>query len=251
MKNIMIPAGSRPVSGVIHSSGSSSDKTLIISHGFRGTKDGGGRATLLAETIAAAGVSVIRYDFTPLQSLSCQIAELTAVVDYARQTVSSQIMLLGRSMGGSASLAVAAADQKISGLILWATPWDLITTFRLALGAHYEHLTAGRNLHLTDQYGNLFLTPDFIRDFQRHDLLAYAKQLTHTSLLMLHGTADIIVPVCQAHTIYNMATGPRELKLYQDGDHHLSDHSTQASADIVAWLRKAFPSVQLRKDSFL
>jgi putative redox protein len=238
MKTIMIPTGKKSVSGVIHPAARSAKTTLIISHGFRGTKDGGGRAVLLAEALATAGVNVIRFDFTPLQSLSCQLAELSDVIEYSRQNVGSQTVLLGRSMGGSASLAVAAADQKISGLILWATPWDLVSTFQQALGCHYEQLLAGKNLNLTDAYGNLFLTPDFIRDFQNHDLLASVKRLARTSLLVLHGTADIIVPVGQAHTIYNLATGSKELMLYQGGDHHLSDHASQANAAIVSWLRK-------------
>lgn len=238
MENILIPATNYHLKGVIHSPVYPSNKTLIISHGFRGTRDGGGRAIILAETIAASGINVIRYDFTPLQNLSCQIAEVTAVINYARQTAAGQLFLLGRSMGGSASLAAAATDQKISGLILWATPWDLAATFRLALGAHYDRLAAGENLCLTDEYGSLFLTPDFIHDFQHHNLLICVKSLGQMPLLILHGTADVIVPVSQAHTIYQQSAGPKELVLYQDGDHHLALSTKQASATISDWLSK-------------
>lgn len=236
MKSISIPAADYYLQGVSHASAVPSNRTLIISHGFRGTKDGGGRAVRLAETVAASGIHVIRFDFTPLQNLSCQIAELTAVIDYARQITDGQLFLMGRSMGGSASLAAAAADKKISGLILWATPWDLATTFRLALGAHYDRLASGENLCVTDEYGSLFLTPAFIQDFQRHSLLSYTESLGQRPLLILHGTADAIVPVSQAHTIYRHAAGPKELVLYQADDHHLASSTMQASAAIAAWL---------------
>lgn len=239
MESIAIPIGNNTLTGIIHRSARPSAATLIISHGFRGTKDGGGRAVRLAETLAAAGLHVLRYDFTPLRSLTCQISELAAVIEYSRQAVSEKTILLGRSMGGSASLAAAAADQRIAGLILWSTPCDLAATFQLALGAHYNQLLTADSLSLTDEYGSLLLTADFIRDFHNHDLPAAAQRLTRTPLLILHGTADTIVPVSQAYTIYKLASGPKELQLYKDGDHHLSGHSTQAGAAILAWLKKA------------
>ncbi len=245
MEAIAIPNGRDTLNGLLHRSHKPSETALIISHGFRGTKEGGGRALRLAETLAAAGVHVIRYDFTPLQSLTCQTAELTAVIEYSRQAVGKKTILLGRSMGGSASLAAAAADHTIAGLILWSTPWDLTATFQLALGFHYNELLTEKSLSVTDEYGRLFLTADFIHDFKNHDLLAAVKRLAHTPLLILHGTADAVVPVSQAHDMYNLAAGPKELQLYKDGDHHLSNHADSAGAAIVSWLRKkAFTSTK-------
>jgi len=235
MNNILLPAGTAQLPGVFHPAHHHSGKTLIISHGFRGSKDGGGWAIRLAETIAATGVNVLRYDFTPLQNLSCQIAELTAVVAYSRQTIGGQLFLLGRSLGGATSLAVAATDPTISGLILWATPWNLSATFRLALGAHYEQLAAGIPLQLTDEYGDLLLTPEFIQDFAQHNILAYVQQIKQRPFLILHGTADNIVPASQAQTIYKLAAEPKKLILYPDGDHHLSAQSSQVSKDIASW----------------
>lgn len=267
MNNIMIPADPCPLTGVLHIPQKPIGKTLIISHGFRGSKDGGGRAVKLAEAVTALGFTVIRYDFTPLQNLSRQIAELRAVIGYVRQTIGGQLFLLGRSMGGSASLAAAAADKenttcaeplakaeadaaliqqkvtpsgldkKISGLILWATPWDLTATFRLALGPHYEQLVAGKKLSVKDEYGSLELTPDFIRNLEHHNILEYIRQLGRTPLLILHGLADTIVPVSQAHKIYEAALGPKELVLYPDGDHHLAAYAGQASFTITNWLK--------------
>lgn len=236
MNHLAIPSGSTLLSGILHTPVAPAGNTLIISHGFRGSKDGGGRAVALAEAAAAVGCHVIRYDFTPLKNLSCQIAELNAVIAYARQTIGGRIFLLGRSMGGSASLAAAAADQKICGLILWATPWDLDETFRLALGNYYEILAAGKNLTIEDEYGHLLLTPDFIHDFNRHSLLACVKQLGTTPILVMHGTADVIVPVNQAHTLYQHASEPKQLILFPNGDHHLTTYSQEASFAVADWL---------------
>lgn len=239
MQNITIPTEACPLTGVVHIPEKPIGKTLIMSHGFRGSKDGGGRAVILAEAIAAIGFTVIRYDFTPLQNLSRQISELRTVIAYARRTVGGQLFLLGRSMGGSASLATAAADKNINGLILWATPWDLAATFRLALGPYYEQLATGKSISIKDDYGSLELSPDFIRDFARHNMLQYIKQLGSTPLLILHGSADAIVPVSQARTIYEQALGFKELVLYPDGDHHLAAYAQQASLAITIWLKNS------------
>ncbi|WP_371376023.1 alpha/beta hydrolase [Sporomusa aerivorans] len=236
MKQIVIPNNGKNIAGVLHPASRPQGKTLIISHGFRGTKDGGGRAVALAEAVAAIGFNVIRYDFTPLQNLSCQIAELTAVVSHVRQSA-EEVFLLGRSMGGSASLA-AAADQAVNGLILWSTPWDLAATFRQALGVHYERLTAGETVSLTDNYGRLMLTPDFIQDFRRYDLLGAVSSLRHVPLLILQGSADSLVAVSQAQAIYSAAPGPVRLIIFPAGDHHLTDHAQEAGNTIIAWLEQ-------------
>lgn len=237
MENISIKIDHRIISGVLHRPQTPTDRTLIISHGFRGSKDGGGRAIAVATEAASAGFNVLRYDFTPLQSLSCQFFELNKVVTYVRNSLGNTIFLLGRSMGGSASILAADQDRKISGLILWATPYDLTSTFRLALGPHYQRLEKGENLFLTDEYGTLFLTPEFIRDFAKYDLLSCIRRLSATPLLILHGAKDNIVPIDQAFTIYNSAGGLKRIVQFPGADHHLSAHSHRAAKVITKWLQ--------------
>ncbi|MBP2634881.1 MAG: Serine aminopeptidase [Firmicutes bacterium] len=242
MEKFLIQLAQTELPCVFHPACQPSAATLIISHGFRGSKDGGGRAVRLAETLAAASFNVLRFDFTPQQNISRQLAELTAIIAYCRQTIGGQLFLVGRSLGGSTSLAAVAHDKSIDGLILWATPWNLTATFKLALGVHYDQLAAGNTLQLADEYGELLLTPDFIHDFTKHDMLAYVKQLGQRPLLLLHGTEDTLVSVNQAQTIYRQATGPKKLILYPSGDHHLTEHSELASSDILSWLSTVAPN---------
>lgn len=216
------------------------NSVVIMCHGFRGSKDGGGRAVAVADSIAEAGYTVIRFNFTPLQKLTRQIEEIAAVVQYCHKHISTEIILLGRSMGGSAAIAYARKYQHVQGLCLWATPWNLMETFQLALGDGYALLEKGQTLSIHDAYGELELTPDFIEDFKNFNLLESLTQIQVIPVLILHGTKDEIVPLIQAERIYQTLSEPKRLEVFEGGDHHLSMQSAQAAMAIRDWLHQYF-----------
>ncbi|MCX7781239.1 MAG: lysophospholipase [Negativicutes bacterium] len=238
MCEFTIYAGQTALSAVLHSPEISGSKTVfVICHGFRGSKDGGGRAVRLADMAARLGLYVLRFDFTPCQTLTRQIEELNAVINYVRQHIGEQIILLGRSMGGSAALAYTASQPgNILGLCLWAAPWNLAETFRLSLGKYYELLKQGESITLEDEYGRLTLYPEFIADFNNYDLRASVHALQHIPLLQVHGTADEVVPVGQAIELHNVAAGPKKLILIEGGDHQLHSYFAEASTAVLDWL---------------
>lgn len=213
-----------------------SNRALIIAHGFRGSKDGSGKATLLANAGAALGYSVIRFDFTPLQSLSCQVTELSMVVDYCRSKITSSIVLLGRSMGGSAALAYTAKNPGIAGVCLWATPWDLHSTFKAALGNGYNTLARGSDLVVEDGYGKLTLTPEFIHDFDNYNLLACIRAIQEIPVCIVHGTNDQIVNLAQAKKMFACANQPKRLIIIQGADHQFSLHAQEVTEGVINWL---------------
>lgn len=225
-----LPASFHPPKGV------NLNTALIICHGFRGSKDGGGRAVRLAERAAALGLSVLRFAFSPTETLSSQLDELGAMVDYCRNNICSRIILLGRSMGGSCALAFAASDQQISGLCLWATPSDLFETFQLSLGDGYKKLINGVTLEFNDEYGYLKMTPDFIDDFKNYDLLS-SIQKVKSPVLILHGSDDAVVPLHQAKRLWELANEPKQLKIIEGGDHQLAQHANLAADIVIDWLK--------------
>ncbi|MDR3563393.1 MAG: alpha/beta hydrolase [Negativicutes bacterium] len=236
-----IPGPFGALDAVIHTPGSSNTGVvLVFCHGFRGSKEGGGRATALAEKVAALGFTVVRFDFTPQKKLSLQVAELAAVVAYSRAHLGRRIILFGRSMGGSASLAFAAADRDIAGLCLWATPSDLIETFRLSLRAGYDRLAAGEDFFHEDEWGPLHLTPDFIGDFANFDLLASVRSLAGVPLLIVHGSGDDVVPERQAERLFGAAAEPKDLVIIPGGDHQFTATHPVASGAVLDWLARMF-----------
>ncbi|MGL5207590.1 MAG: alpha/beta hydrolase [Acidaminococcaceae bacterium] len=210
---------------------------LIIAHGFRGSLEGGGRAKYMAD-LAGAIAHVVRFNFNGSQILSRQIEELENVTNYVKHRYEgSSIVLLGRSMGGCASLVAASSDSTIRGLVLWATPNDLHQTFLNSLGKiEYNKLKKGENLYLNDERGELVLTPDFLKDMDQYDLVKLLSEWKKRPLLVIHGDKDETVPLVQGQQSYFLAGLPKRLVVIPNADHSFTNHGHKAAEEVVAWL---------------
>ncbi len=211
---------------------------LIMAHGFRGSMEGGGRAAYLSQ-MASLFVNVLRFNFTGSQILSHQIAELNAVIDFALEHYKSpHLFLLGRSMGGAASLVTASRRSEIGGLALWATPNDLHATFKNALGDdNYTRLKNGETLNLEDERGKITLTPDFLTDLDNYNLPLLLKNWQKRPLLIIHGSNDETVDSAQAQRSFALAGRPKKLVIVSGADHSFTNHSNKAAEEVIGWLR--------------
>lgn len=219
------------------------DAVLVMAHGFRGSRESGGRAAGVAKQLAAFA-DVVRFNFTGTQPLSRQVAELQAVLaEIRRQRPHCRLLLLGRSLGGAASIVTAAQDQRLSGLVLWATPNNLRATFRHVMTpVYYDRLDAGEALSFTDERGNCTLTPDWLTDFDNYDLEQLLRSLEQTPVLLLHCEGDTTVLVEQARRNAEVLGSRGKLKLYPGGDHSFTEYSEQAGAYIADWLENLLKS---------
>ncbi|MCA1794399.1 MAG: alpha/beta hydrolase [Desulfobacteraceae bacterium] len=75
------------------------------------------------------------------------------------------------------------------------------------------------------------------------DLTDQAAALHH--VLLFHGDTDQVVPVSNAHTIYDRMQAPKECIIQQGGDHPMSSpaHQAQFEAHSLAWYTKIFARV--------
>ena len=228
-----------PVECLVEPNRSERDAVLIMAHGFRGSREGGGRAAGVARQ-AACCCDVVRFNFTGTRVISQQVEELTAVLDEVRRRrPRCKLYLLGRSLGGAASIIVAGRDKRVGRLILWAAPNDLRYTFRYVMGdAAYARLDAGETLYFTDERGCCELPPTFLTDFDNYDLSRILQTWDGRPVLLLHCAGDATVLAAQARRNAELLGAAAELHLFPGGDHSFSDYSAQAGALIAAWLQK-------------
>ena len=244
MEILTIPTATHPLTAFFHPAASGRRRpVLVVCHGFCGSSEGGG-ALDLAASLQNQNVSLLRFRFTPHRCLSQQVAEIGAVMDFCHTELTSEVALLGRSMGAAAALVFAAASvRKLSGLCLMAAPADLPSTFRGILGADYGRLEAGHSINAIHAGEPVQLDPDFIRDFEPYDLLGAIRQLTTTPLFLIHGLDDDTVPVEHGRKLFAAAGEPKQLLLLPNHGHSFTGCSQRFVPNITEWLtRKIFPA---------
>lgn len=244
MENFTFDGPLGPLECIVEPNRSKNNAVLVMAHGFRGSRDSGGRAAGVAYQ-AAAHMSVVRFNFTGTQIISRQVEELRAVLrEVCLRAPGCRLFLLGRSLGGAASIITAAQTAGLAGLILWATPNDLRFTFRYVMGEeNYARLDAGETLHFNDERGECALTPDFLTDFDQYNLEDCLRR-TRLPVLLLHCAGDEVVLVQQAKRNAEVLGERGELHIFAGGDHSFTEYSEQAGEIIADWLRDkaAYPT---------
>ena len=244
MENFTFDGPLGPIECIVEPNRSKNNAVLVMAHGFRGSRDSGGRAAGVAYQ-AAAHMSVVRFNFTGTQIISRQVEELRAVLrEVCLRAPGCRLFLLGRSLGGAASIITAAQTAGLAGLILWATPNDLRFTFRYVMGEeNYARLDSGETLHFNDERGECALTPNFLTDCDQYNLEDCLRR-TRLPVLLLHCAGDEVVLVQQAKRNAEVLGERGELHIFAGGDHSFTEYSEQAGEIIAAWLRDkaAYPT---------
>src|SRR5262249_38051445 len=110
----------------------------LFAHCFTCTKDVLA-ARRIASGLAAAGVAVLRFDFTGLGSsegdfantgFSSNVEDLIRAADYLRSNYEAPTMLIGHSLGGAAVLAAAERIPEAKAVVTIGAPADVAHVLR-------------------------------------------------------------------------------------------------------------------------
>lgn len=234
--------------GLFSSAPEPSPPLVIVCHGFTGSKEGGGGAVAMADALAGRGFATLLFDFTGCGeseglweeiTLSRQVEDLGAIVEWARQRGYRRIILNGRSFGGATALAYAAADRQLDAVCTWAATARPLQFFSGFAGQKINPAgSAGERIALDGGSERIYLQRRFFQDLQSHDLLRCAAGISPHPLLLIHGTADEVVPPADARLLFEAAGEPKELALIKGADHRFSDHRRQIWDLFFRWLSK-------------
>jgi putative redox protein len=233
--------GQRLAALTLHSE-QSSRGWVIVCHGFTGSKEGGGKAMEMAETLSSqTGFSFILFDFAGNgqsegqfedMTLTHQIQDLHAAINWCLEQEQGPVVTMGRSFGGSTVLAQAATDPRVQAVCTWAAPVHLTELFSEVILSETDE----GQIILADENGTVHLKKDFVHDLTRHNLLQAAADLSPRPLLVVHGQRDDVVPVNDAKELYAAAAEPKELHIVPQGDHQFSTTSKQVWKVVGNWL---------------
>lgn len=198
---------------------------LVFTHGFKGFKDWGhfnemmgffiekGFAFLKFNFSHNGGTIEQPIDFPDLEAFgnnnyTKELDDITTVLDWienheTEEIDKNQIYLIGHSRGGGIAILAAHEDNRIKKLITWAAVSDLINRYSQEVITQWEkegvlYIENSR----TNQQMPLYyqLAEDTLNNLERFNIELAAKKLRLPHLI-IHGTADEVVRIEEAHQI--------------------------------------------------
>ena len=212
------------------------NRIVVIGHGVTGNKD---RPALvaLAEGLAAAGISALRFSFSGNgesegaftdSTITKEVADLGSVIDALEGYT---VCYVGHSMGGAVGVLRTATDDRIRALV------------SLAGMVHTKAFAEREFSDAIPDEGFMWDEPDcplsqtYVDDMATIDSVAKRASEFAVPWLLVHGTEDDIVPIGDSHDILQFANEDTELLELPGVDHVFSDDGTAIMVEkVVAWI---------------
>ena len=214
------------------------DRIVVIGHGVTGNKD---RPALvaLAEGLAAAGISALRFSFSGNgesdgafadSTITKEVADLGNVIEVLD---GYNVCYVGHSMGGAVGVLRTVADNRIQLLV------------SLAGMVHTKAFAQREFGDATPDEGFMWDEPDcplsqaYMDDMATIDSVAKNASKFAVPWLLVHGTEDDIVPIEDSRDILQHANEETELLELPGVDHVFSGDGTSVMVEkVVAWVRQ-------------
>ena len=170
-------------------------------------------------------------------SIEGWLADARAAVDalLARTDVTG-VWIVGFRLGGTLAIVTAASDDRVRGIGTFAAPASLQTWVR----DPEWFLEYARRTGVLRTAG---YPPDptaWIRAIANLDPIDAAARVCPRPWLLVHGSADDVVPVDDARLFANAADGCVDLRIVANGAHRLR-HDPRAIAALLGWLDRQEP----------
>ncbi len=217
---------------------------VILSHGLEGDKDGA-KWKLLSERLYDSGFASLRFNYHGCGEgteksdgdfedsfLSRRILDFKAALDYAEELDidNRRLGAIGSSLGGT--VIIASGDARIRAMVSLATPYSFKKP-----AEDYPDLNKGTGL--VDLPSGRKIKSTFFHEIREFDAGKALSNLDYP-LMVIHGSADQVVPVEDGQKIYQKARGCKELKIIKNGNHSFDDpvHLAQIVDLSCRWLKK-------------
>ena len=237
-----LPAGARDPAGF---------PAVVLCHGMESTKEGA-KHQALAGRLAARGYVCLRFDFSYVGesegsfedlTISGEVDDLAGACEFLWERGTAALGLVGSSLGGTVAVLFAGSEQRVRAL---ATIAAVSRPLGIAERMGAEAVAEWRRRGYRNEGGGR-LKSDFLDDLVRVDVLAAAR-CVKAATLVLHGDGDEVVPVDDAHALYEALPQPKELALTAGCDHRFSDpaHLAMLLDRTLDWMDTHLPRCERR-----
>ncbi len=208
-------------------------------------------ATNISRAMTAAGIAVLRFDFTGLgqsegefadTSFSSNVTDLLAAASFLAANYESPAILLGHSLGGTAVLQAASSIPSAAAVATIGSPSE---------PTHVAHMFGDARDELDEKgYAQVTLggrpftvRQQFLDDLRQHDLPVAIGSL-RKALLIMHAPLDDVVDIDNAGALFAAAKHPKSFVSLDKADHLLSSNedSLYAGRVLAAWASRYLPA---------
>lgn len=199
-------------------------------------------ARIIAETLVAHGIAVLRFDFTGLGSsegefantnFSSNVDDLVAAADHLRRAAEAPTLLIGHSLGGAAVLAAASRIPEAKAVATIGAPCDPSHATNL-FADHIESIKETGALTVSLAGRPFTIKRQFLDDVSEQKLAPLISNL-RKALLVTHAPTDQIVGIENASYIFGHAKHSKSFISLDGADHLLKRQADAAfAADMLA-----------------
>ena len=239
----------RVLAGRLEHASGSPRAYAVFAHCFTCSKDLKA-AVGIARSLAAQGVSTLRFDFTGLgqsdgefadTSFSSNLDDVVAAADFLRRSFSAPTLLVGHSLGGAAVLAAAHRIAELAAVATIGAPFEAAHVRKLLVGEHGE-LPAEGGSRVTIAGRRFRVKREFVEDLEKHCSREAVRDLGR-ALILFHAPRDSVVSIDNARKLYEAARHPKSFVSLDGADHLLSrrEDSAYVGAVLAAWAQRYLP----------
>ena len=224
----------------------------VFAHAFGSSKDLRSSARV-ARRLAERGFLVVRFDFTGLgqsggrfadTTLTSNVADVLAVVQYLRNEGRAPQLLVGHSLGGAAVMVAAPRVPECVAVASIATPADT-SHLRETLLARGPALGEGGTASVEVAGKWVEVGAPLIEDLEHYRLDEIAASIGKP-YFVLHSPLDEIVDVEHAARLFQAAKHPKSYLSLGTADHLLlkDERDAHLVADVLAAWTERYLSVE-------
>jgi alpha-beta hydrolase superfamily lysophospholipase len=231
-ERVEFASGGQRVIGVLHlpfPSTTKVERIVITCHGFASNKDSQ-KYLQISERFSSQGIAVLRFDFRGsgeseggVDLLSNRIADLKAAIRFVIKRGFNSIGVLGSSLGGTTAILATGDTPKVRALVTWSTPCQFVEPFESVLTPDVKGYRGG-----TERVREEAESSEFMKDLSKYSVIESLRRINR--ILIIHCKGDAVVPWTHAKMILEYAQEPKQLKVFEKGDHQLLDPSIRKEA---------------------
>jgi len=185
----------------------------------------------ISSAIAELGIAVLRFDFTGLgqsdgefedTNFSHDVEDLIQASNFLEKEYEAPSLLIGHSLGGTASLFAAEKLDNIKAIVTIASP---------SQPSHVQNLIQ-KNSNSNEENGDVkvnlggkdfTIKKHFLEDINSKDTKSLLKNL-NIPFLIMHSPEDKIVVADNTEELYNWANHPKSFISLNEADHLLNEN---------------------------